>query len=131
MSGAYRGGGKRRGEKLAETREAGNFRLVLVTTSSEEEAAGIAKSLVEEGLAACANIIPRIRSIYRWDGKVQDNLECLVLLKTVLSKVDDLAARVAEQHSYDVPEVISIDLDRGRESYLDWLAGCTQPARRE
>ena len=116
---------------MAETREAGNFRLVLVTTSSEEEAAGIAKSLVGEGLAACANIIPRIRSIYRWDGKVQDDSECLLLLKTILSKVDDLAARVAEQHSYDVPEVISVVLDRGKESYLDWLAGCIQPARRE
>ncbi|MDP6367658.1 MAG: divalent-cation tolerance protein CutA [Nitrospinota bacterium] len=116
---------------MAETREAGNFRLVLVTTSSEEEATGIAKSLVEEGLAACANIIPRIRSIYRWNGKVQDDPECLVLLKTVLSKVDDLSARVAEQHSYDVSEVISVALDRGRESYLDWLSGCIQPARRE
>jgi len=103
-------------------REGAGFRLVLVTAGTEEEGARIARALVEEGLAACANIVPRIRSIYRWKGEVQDEPECLLFIKTTAARQEALTERVGELHSYSVPETISLPLDRGRESYLDWVA---------
>jgi periplasmic divalent cation tolerance protein len=110
-------------------RDSGAFRLVLVTAGTEEEAVRISRALVEEGLAACANIVPRVRSIYRWQGQVQDEPECLLLLKTTAARQEALCARVGELHSYSVPETISLVLDRGRESYLDWLAdACGGPS---
>ena len=102
-------------------RDGGAFRVVLVTAGSEEEGARIARALVEEGLAACANIVPRVRSIYRWKGEVQDEPESLLILKTTAARVEALSARVGELHSYTVPETIALTLDRGRESYLDWV----------
>ncbi|MBI2131456.1 MAG: divalent-cation tolerance protein CutA, partial [Candidatus Tectomicrobia bacterium] len=101
-------------------RDGGAFRLVLVTAGTEEEGARIAHALVEEGLAACANIVPRVRSIYRWKGGVQDEPESLLLIKTTAARLEALSARVGELHSYTVPETIALALDRGRESYLDW-----------
>jgi periplasmic divalent cation tolerance protein len=95
---------------------------VLVTAGTEEEGARIARALVEEGLAACANIVPRVRSIYRWKGGVQDEPESLLFVKTTAARLEALAARVGELHSYTVPETIALALDRGRESYLDWVA---------
>ena len=103
-------------------RDGSGFRLVLVTAGSEEEGARIGRALVDEGLAACANLVPRVRSIYRWKGEVQDEPECLLILKTTAARQEALAARVGELHSYSVPETISLPLDRGRESYLDWVA---------
>jgi periplasmic divalent cation tolerance protein len=103
-------------------KEAGAFRLVLVTAGSEDEAAKIAKALVEERLAACANIVPKIRSIYRWQGKIEDNAEALLLIKTTETALPALEERVRALHSYDVPEVIALKLDQGSGPYLDWLA---------
>ncbi len=105
-------------------KDASAYRLVLVTAGTEEEAARIARALVEEGLAACANLVPRVRSIYRWQGEVQDEAESLLLIKTTAGRLEALSERVAALHSYDVPEVIALALDRGRESYLDWLGEC-------
>lgn len=109
-------------------RNAGAYRLVLVTAGSEEEGLKIARALVEERLAACVNIVPRIRSIYRWQGEVKDEPESLLLVKTAAEHLEALSARVGELHSYTVPEVLALALDRGRESYLDWLAECCEVA---
>ncbi len=102
-------------------KDGGAFRLVLVTAGSEEEAAKIARALVEERLAACVNIVPKIRSVYRWGGKIEDDAEALLLIKTSETSLPALEERVRALHSYDVPEVIAIKLDRGSQPYLDWL----------
>ena len=95
--------------------------IVFVTAGSEEEAARIGRTLVEERLAACANIIPSIRSIYRWKGKICDEREVLIIFKTRTSKYESLQKRVKELHGYEVPEIVSFPLARGLPQYLDWV----------
>ena len=104
------------------------FRVALVTAGSDEEAARIARALVEERLAACVNIIPGVRSIYRWQGKVEDDREVLMVIKTNAESLDKLEERVRALHSYEVPEIIALRIDRGSEPYLDWLAGSVLPS---
>lgn len=96
--------------------------VVFMTCSSEEEAAKIAGALVVEKLAACVNIIPRIRSIYSWKGKIEDDAETMMIAKTRTANFDALKAAVAALHSYDTPEIIMLPLQGGSEKYLAWLA---------
>jgi len=93
----------------------------LVTASNEDEAAAIAKAIVGERLAACANIIRNVRSIYRWEGEVQDDPEVLMVIKTRMELFGRLEARVRELHSYEVPEIIALNIETGSEPYLRWL----------
>ena len=95
--------------------------LVITTLSNSDAAAEIAKKLVGEKLAACANLIPAVRSIYRWQGKVQDDNEVLVLIKTQQRHYDRLKARLLELHPYELPEVIALPIERGHQAYLDWI----------
>ena len=99
--------------------------VILVTAPSEEDAARIGKAVVEEGLVACANIIPRIRSIYKWDGDVCDDGETLMIMKTRNEKWGAVEKRVKELHGYDVPEIIAIPIEKGSEAYLNWIRECT------
>ncbi|MCK4910531.1 MAG: divalent-cation tolerance protein CutA [Thermodesulfovibrionales bacterium] len=101
--------------------------VVIVTASNEEEAAKIGKALVDERLAACANIVPKIRSIYRWEGKVQDDPETLMLIKTTDGAFDALLKRVKELHSYSVPEIIALPIGAGSSDYLSWIEDSTGP----
>ncbi len=94
---------------------------VLVTCGSEEEAVKIAKALVEERLAACANLISPIRSIYRWEGKIWDEKEWLLIIKTQSHRFEELEKRVKSLHSYNVPEIIGIPIVEGSQPYLKWL----------
>ena len=94
---------------------------ILVTASSMDEAAKIGRTLVEEGFAACANIVEGVRSIYRWKGEVCDDQECLMVVKTTAPNFDAVEKRVRELHSYEVPEVIAIPIVKGSKPYLDWL----------
>jgi uncharacterized protein with PIN domain/uncharacterized protein involved in tolerance to divalent cations len=96
-------------------------RVVFVTAPSEDEAAAIGRTLVEERLVACANILPGIRSIYRWQDAVEDDPEVLMVMKTVEECADAVVARVVELHSYDVPEVIVLPVEHGNGPYLDWV----------
>ncbi len=96
--------------------------LVLTTLPSAEAAAELAKAVVEEKLAACANLLPAIRSIYRWQGRVQDESEVLVLFKTRQEHFDRLKSRLLELHPYEIPEVLAIPVEQGYQAYLDWLA---------
>ncbi|MBS13056.1 MAG: divalent-cation tolerance protein CutA [Gemmatimonadetes bacterium] len=98
-----------------------DIRLVYITTSSEEEGARIASAVVEERLAACANIVPRIRSIYRWQGKVEDEAESLILMKTRADTVQSLMNRVRELHTYDVPDIVAIPIKDGHPLYVEWI----------
>jgi periplasmic divalent cation tolerance protein len=99
--------------------------LVLTTLPNSDAAAELAKKVVGEKLAACANIMPAVRSIYRWQGKVQDENEVLVLLKTRQARFGSLKDRILELHPYDVPEVIAIPVEQGHGAYLDWIASET------
>lgn len=94
--------------------------VVLVTAESEEQARAIAQTVVQEGLAACANLFP-VRSIYRWQGEVQDGEEWQLVIKTDLRLFEALAARVGALHTYDVPEIIAVAIALGSSAYLDWL----------
>ncbi len=99
--------------------------VVLVTTPSPERAAEIARALVEERLAAGGNVVPGLRSIYRWEGKVQDDAEALLVLKTTRARFEALRDRVLALHPYEVAEVIALPIEAGSPRYLAWLAGET------
>jgi periplasmic divalent cation tolerance protein len=98
-----------------------DFLIVFVTAASEEEAATIGKALVEDGLAACANIIPTIRSIYRWKGAVWDEKEALMIIKSRAELFERVSSRVKELHSYEVPEITAVKLEKGDPAYLLWM----------
>jgi periplasmic divalent cation tolerance protein len=95
--------------------------MIFVTAASEQEAASIGRALVEEGLAACANIIPQIRSIYQWKGEIWDERETLIIIKSREELFDRIRSRVKELHSYEVPEITAINLDRGDSAYVQWI----------
>jgi periplasmic divalent cation tolerance protein len=97
--------------------------VVLSTFPDAEQAARVARVVVEEQLAACANLIDGVRSIYRWQGQVQDDREALAILKTTSDRYPALAARLAELHPYEVPEIIALPVTEGHAPYLAWLAG--------
>jgi periplasmic divalent cation tolerance protein len=96
--------------------------VVLVTAPSADVAATLARTLVEERLAACGNVLPGVRSIYRWQGKVHDDAEVLLVLKTQRSRFPELRDRILSLHPYEVPEVIALPVEAGSGAYLDWIA---------
>ena len=96
-------------------------RIVLTTCGSEDEARRIAHHLVENQLAACVNLIPRIESIYRWQGKVESSREWLLLIKTTAGKFAAVRDAIGELHSYELPECIVIAIDDGSPDYLKWI----------
>lgn len=96
--------------------------LVLTTLPNPEAAAKLAKSIVEEKLAACANLFPALRSLYRWEGKLQDDNEVLVLFKTHKARYERLKARILELHPYELPEILAVAVEQGHQAYLDWIA---------
>ena len=100
--------------------------VVLVTTPTPERAAEIARAVVEERLAACGNVVPGLRSIYRWEGKLQDEGEALLVLKTTRARFEELKQRVLSLHPYQVPEVIALPVEAGSAPYLAWIAGETR-----
>lgn len=102
---------------------------ILITASSEEEACKIGKTLVEERLVACANIIPKIRSIFSWKGEVCDENEVSMILKSKGSLFQQIKERVKTLHSYDVPEIIALPIHLGSEDYLDWIDEVTNNHR--
>ena len=107
---------------------AGTACVVLVTCGTAEAATAIATALVSERLAACGNIVPGMRSVYRWQGEVQYDAEVLLLLKTVTALVPSLSARVRELHSYEVPEVLALPILGGLPAYLAWIEESTTQA---
>ncbi len=100
--------------------------VVLVTAPSQEKAAELAHALVGEKLAACVNIVPGLRSIYRWEGAVEDAAEVLMLCKTTADRFDALHQRVLALHPYQVPEVVKLDVSAGHLPYLDWVRDSTR-----
>jgi periplasmic divalent cation tolerance protein len=96
--------------------------LVLTTTGSEDEAKKIARSLVESYLAACVNIMPRVSSTYRWQGKIDEAEEYLLIIKTSAEKFGDVRRSLQALHSYELPECIAIPITDGSPAYLNWIA---------
>ncbi|MDJ0850972.1 MAG: divalent-cation tolerance protein CutA [Myxococcota bacterium] len=105
----------------------GDVRVVLVTAPDLEVARSLARDLVERRLAACVNVVPGIRSLYRWEGEVQEDDEVLLVVKTRADRGDALASRIRELHPYDVPEVLALPAAGGSEPYLRWLREESQP----
>ena len=97
--------------------------VILSTCASEAEAERLARVLVEARLAACVNVIPRIRSFYRWKGQIDSGAECLLLIKSSRLLFERLRAALEKAHSYEVPELIAMPIVEGSSSYLNWLAG--------
>jgi periplasmic divalent cation tolerance protein len=91
--------------------------VVLSTAPKEEQAVSIARSLVEEGLVACVNVVPGVRSIYRWEGEIHDDSEHLMVMKTTSLRRDALVARIKELHSYTCPEAIALPVVGGSPEY--------------
>lgn len=99
--------------------------IVFVTVPDAGAAAEIGRKAVEERLAACCNIIPGLRSIYVWKGKVSDEPEVLCLFKTRGALFEKLKSRIKELHSYEVPEIIAVDIEAGLGEYLGWIDEAT------
>jgi periplasmic divalent cation tolerance protein len=96
-------------------------RIVLTTVALHESAMTIARTLVQERLAACVNVATAVESIYWWQGKLEQSLEYVLMIKTTASKVDALRARLMALHSYDLPEFVVLSVDGGSEAYLAWI----------
>jgi periplasmic divalent cation tolerance protein len=96
--------------------------VVLVTVPSAEKAVELARAVVEERLAACGNVLPGVRSVYRWQGAVQEDGEALLILKTQRERFPALRDRILALHPYEVPEVIALPIEAGSAAYLDWIA---------
>jgi periplasmic divalent cation tolerance protein len=96
-------------------------RIVLTTCANHDEANRLARTLVEEHLAACATLIPAVQSIYHWQGKVESATETLLLLKTGPDQLAALQARLIELHSYQTPEFLVLPVESGSAPYLEWL----------
>lgn len=94
--------------------------VVLVTVASPEEGEKIARALLTEKLAACVNIFP-VNSIYSWEGKIESDRECQLIIKTDLAIFDELEAKIKTLHSYEVPEIIAIPIVAGSRPYLEWM----------
>ena len=104
-----------------------DLRLVLVTAPDEPTAERLARALLTTRLIACANLVPAVRSLYWWQGAIDDAREVLMVLKTTAAQLDALTAAVEREHPYDCPEVLVLPVDGGSDAYLRWLRGEVGP----
>lgn len=102
--------------------------FIYVTCGDKGEAQEIAAAVVEERLAACANLIPGVTSVYRWEGRIEQGEETVLVLKTQTSLVDRLTERIRALHSYDCPCVVALPVQGGNPAFLDWIAAEVLPA---
>jgi periplasmic divalent cation tolerance protein len=102
--------------------------LVLLSTAPSDRAEAIARTLVEDRLCACVNLIAGARSIYRWQGAVEDAGETLLVMKTVRGRLEALEARLRALHPYEVPELLALPVESGASAYLAWVREVTAPA---
>jgi periplasmic divalent cation tolerance protein len=101
-------------------------RIALTTAATPEEARRLGRELVEERLAACATLVPGAESIYHWEGRIETAAETLLVLKTTSDKVEALEARLKDLHSYETPEFLVLEIERGSRAYLDWIEASLQ-----
>jgi periplasmic divalent cation tolerance protein len=103
--------------------------LVFCTASTEKEAVQIAQALVEREEAACVNVIPMIRSVYRWKGKISTENEHLMMVKTTQPLLEDVKKTIKELHSFELPEIIAVSVDDGDKNALNWIASVVKGGR--
>lgn len=99
------------------------YALVYITTSGEEESKKIGRTIVEERLAGCVNIVSAIESLYWWKGEIEEDNESILIAKTKVSNVENIIKRVKEIHSYENPAILAIPIIEGSKDYLDYLDG--------
>lgn len=97
------------------------YSLIYITTSESSESKKIARTLLEEKLVACTNIIPQINSLYLWKGEIEEDEESILIVKTKDDKVDQVIKRVEELHSYETPCILQLEVKNGSECYLQWM----------
>ena len=100
---------------------ASDVRVILSTAGSPEEGERIARALIEQQLAACVNIVPKLTSVYRWEGKIETANEVLLLIKTRADLLDRVESALRANHSYEIPEVLVLSPESGHAEYIDWL----------
>ncbi len=98
-----------------------NYNILFYTAPSEDEALHIAEKLINQKLVACVGVIPSIRSVYWWKGKVESVQECFGIAKTRSDRVDEAISIIKKYHSYEVPEIISLQITKGLKDYLNWI----------
>jgi periplasmic divalent cation tolerance protein len=106
-----------------------SYNIVIMTASNREEAVKIIHTLLEEQLIVCGNIIDPVSSFFWWQGKIEEEKEVLVLMKSHENLFRKLSKRVTELHSYDVPEILALPIVDGSQSYLDWMKACLEPVK--
>ena len=97
------------------------YQIVLSTCPDQQSADQLANAIIEDGVAACVSIIPAIRSLYRWQGKVESSQEHLLLIKTRKSHYNSLQQLICNKHPYELPEIIAVPIEAGLEQYLSWI----------
>ena len=105
------------------------YNIVIMTASKKEEAVKIVRSLLEERLIACANIMDSVSSFFWWQGKIEEEKEVLVIMKSHESLFKKLTLKVTELHSYDIPELLALPIVEGSQSYLDWMKASLEPVK--
>jgi periplasmic divalent cation tolerance protein len=100
--------------------------VILSTCPDTAAAERLARTLVEESLAACVNVVPGLRSIYRWNGAVQADEEVLMIVKTTAARLEAARVRLVALHPYEVPEAIALPIADGHHAYLEWVATATR-----
>ena len=105
----------------------GDARIAITTAGSREEAERIGRTLVEERLAACVNLLPGVTSVYRWREEMETAEEVLLAIKTTAVRLEELEAAVRRLHSYEVPEFVVVHPEAMGKAYLEWMEGCVTP----
>jgi periplasmic divalent cation tolerance protein len=103
----------------------GDYVIALTTLPADADAAEFARTLVDERLAACVNLLPAMESVYRWEGKIEFEAERQIIIKTSRARISDLWDRVRELHPFEVPEFVLIPIVDGNEAYLRWIGDST------
>jgi periplasmic divalent cation tolerance protein len=103
-----------------------DFAFIITTVSSEEEGRLIANELVKNKLAACVNIVPKMYSVYEWENTIHNEMEALLLIKTTKAREKDIYQTVQSMHSYDTPELITLPIENGSDTYLQWVENSVQ-----
>jgi periplasmic divalent cation tolerance protein len=106
-----------------------SYLIVIMTASNREEAVKIVRTLLKEKLIACANIMNPVSSFFWWQGKIEEEKEVLVIMKSNENLFKKLSKRVTELHSYDIPEILALPIVESSQSYLDWMKTCLEPVK--
>lgn len=103
--------------------------VIFSTCPDPATARRLGVALVEDGLAACVNVVPGLVSIYRWQGATQEDNECLMVIKTTAARVEALTEWLQARHPYELPEIVAVPVTAGLVAYLDWISNQTEPAK--